>query len=443
MPGDASNDLLSHNMSVSTLEPRRKTMKRSLGQIVRQVARFPISGSMLRWYAPHPAADRERSAPAAEIAIVSLIPYLGDLIFCLPLVDALRSAHPKARLTFICSAAPPSQILLNYPGIDEVIVCPDTRKSKAASIPIIKAYHQMFTVVRFARSVRKTRSFDVALITRGGADPFFAAHAAWLMAIPGIYGYSAALEPERSQMHCHPDPLMTAMVKEKRNLHESMRALEVAEVAGLLSAGTWTEQQVIQGLCSLAERQDFASIAQRVGLKFDERYAVISPGAGADYRKWPAANFREIAMRLTKETDLTVLITGTPAEANLIGGIADGLGARVRHVAGKSSLLELIGLLSKASLFIGSDSGTGHIAGGLGIPTISLNAYPMDGEVDHHQSPARNRPVGPSVTVLQPKTLLLPCVDECRAAQAHCLAQIDVEQVWTACMRALALARVR
>ncbi len=425
-------------MSVSNLAPWHKSMKRPLGHIVRQIARFPISGSMLRRYAPHPTVDHEQTIPAAEIAIVSLIPFLGDLIFCLPLVDALRSAHPKARLTFICSAAPPSQILFNYPGIDEVLVCPDTRKSLLALMPIVRAYHQLFTVARFARSVRIKHSFDVALITRGGPDPFLGAHAAWLMGIPRIYGYGAALEPERSQMHCYPDPLMTAMVKEKRNLHESMRALEVAEIAGLLPAGIWSEQQTIQGLRVLAERQDFASIAQRVGLKSDERYAVISPGAGADYRKWPAANFREIAMRLAKQTDLTVLITGTPAETNLVAGIADGLGSRVRHVAGKLNLLELIGLLNNASLFIGNDSGTGHIAGGLGIPTISLNAYPMDGEVDHHQSPARNRPVGPSVTVLQPRTLLPPCVNECRAAEAHCLAQIDVEQVWTASLQALA-----
>jgi len=55
-------------------------------------------------------------------------------------------------------------------------------------------------------------------------------------------------------------------------------------------------------------------------------------------------------------------------------------------------LLGLLSALSGANLFIGNDSGPGHLAGLLGIPTISLFG-PTD--------PARWKPLGPKVRVLR------------------------------------------
>jgi ADP-heptose:LPS heptosyltransferase len=107
------------------------------------------------------------------------------------------------------------------------------------------------------------------------------------------------------------------------------------------------------------------------------------------------------------------------------------------NVAGKLSLLDFIGFLRLAKAFVGNDSGPGHIAGALGIPTISLHVQPRESDPRHIKSPAHHRPVGPSVTVVQPETFLAPCQDRCEAKTVHCLDQIQVDEVWTALVHAL------
>jgi hypothetical protein len=304
-------------------------------------------------------------------------------------------------------------------------------------MPILRDYFEFFRVARFARSLSRTHAFDVALIPRGGADPFFSAHCAWLMNVPSIFGYSARLEPERLYMQYGAEVFYAAYVREVRHLHESTRALEVAEVAGLLPACSWSADEPVDGLMKLADAQDYDEIARVAELQPTEEYAILSPGAGAAHRRWPLDRFREIAGRLVRETSLSVLITGTSAECALGEALVQAGDPRIRNLSGRLTLLQLIGLFKSASLFVGNDSGAGHIAGALGVPTISLNAYPATENRRHHQSPERNRPRGPRVYVVTPSSFLPPCTEECLADEVHCLGQIEVGQVWCAATRAL------
>jgi ADP-heptose:LPS heptosyltransferase len=410
---------------------------RSLKHAMRNIANFPLSGSMLRLYSPRHRIWSELNHRNLRIAIVNLIPFLGDAIFYLPLVDAIKKQCSQKTITYIANRSI-AQILLAYPGIDHVLVYPEHDNNRMDSIPILRDYHHLFRIAEFARTLRVKHSFDIALVPRGGADPFLGVHAAWLMNIARIYGYSPRLEPERSYMHFDPEPLMTDWVRDKVHLHESLRALEVAEVAGLFHADVSYLHQPVEGLQSLADKQDFGKIAEIAGLKPDESFAVIAPGASLARRRWPAERFQVIAERLAWVAEMTVLVVGSSHEYSLADTVTQVSGSmKMRNLAGRLSLLQLVGLLRKASLFVGNDSGPGHIAGALGIPTISLNAYAAAGQKDHHQSPERNRPIGPKVVVLQPQNFMLPCKEECIASMLHCLGQIGVEEVWSAINRLL------
>jgi ADP-heptose:LPS heptosyltransferase len=231
---------------------------------------------------------------------------------------------------------------------------------------------------------------------------------------------------------------MTDWVRERVLLHESLRALEVAEVAGLLRADASSLNHPVQGLQSLADKQDFDEITKISNVAPDESFAVIAPGASIARRQWPSERFQTIAGRLEQVTGMTILVIGSSPEYDLADAITRSRGLKKsRNLAGRLTLLQLIGLLRRASLFVGNDSGPGHIAGALGIPTISLNAYAANARKDHHQSSERNRPIGPKVDVLQPQNFLHPCTEECLADELHCLGQIGVEEVWCAIEGAL------
>lgn len=89
---------------------------------------------------------------------------------------------------------------------------------------------------------------------------------------------------------------------------------------------------------------------------------IIHPGSSAPGKCWPEPHFRAVAATLRAKGWHAALLCG-PIEIE-------------RGLAGDSiqppDLRALVGLLSRATLFIGNDSGPGHIAAALGTPTLSL-----------------------------------------------------------------------
>ena len=92
---------------------------------------------------------------------------------------------------------------------------------------------------------------------------------------------------------------------------------------------------------------------------------VIHLGSGSPAKCWPAANFHALASALQKRGWHTALLCGPVERERQI--TVDSLPAL--H---PPDLRSLAGLLAKATLFIGNDSGPGHIAAAVGTPTLTL-----------------------------------------------------------------------
>ena len=90
----------------------------------------------------------------------------------------------------------------------------------------------------------------------------------------------------------------------------------------------------------------------------------------------------------------TLLLVG-PADDEVVRDLATRLDRPVAVIA-NGPLLVLAALLRRARCYLGNDSGLGHLAGLLGVPTLALFG-PTD--------PARWAPVGPRVRVLRRQPL--------------------------------------
>ncbi len=101
---------------------------------------------------------------------------------------------------------------------------------------------------------------------------------------------------------------------------------------------------------------------------------VLLPGAGKPNKLWPVERFRELARRIGPQA----LAVWGPGEQEL----AQAIGARV---APPTSLRQLAGLMRKASIVIGADTGPLHLAAAVGTRVIGLFG-PTD--------PRRNGPYG-------------------------------------------------
>lgn len=118
---------------------------------------------------------------------------------------------------------------------------------------------------------------------------------------------------------------------------------------------------------------------------------VLHPGAGSAAKCWPARRFVELAQRLRAKGEEVELLLGEVElekwPAAELKSFADSAAVRT-----PGTLTDLLDCLGGASAFVGNDSGPGHLAGILGLPTVSIFG-PRD--------PQPWKPLGPDVRVMR------------------------------------------
>lgn len=129
------------------------------------------------------------------------------------------------------------------------------------------------------------------------------------------------------------------------------------------------------------------------------RRIVIHTGAAQPTRTWPRERFIEIASRLRDQGYEVAMLD-----------------------AGTGDQKDLIECLRGADRFVGNDSGPGHIAALLGIPTFTIFGAQKSGNF---------HPIHPQASWLDgAHCAYKPCNDYCRFAVPHCITGVSVAEVW-------------
>ena len=105
--------------------------------------------------------------------------------------------------------------------------------------------------------------------------------------------------------------------------------------------------------------------------KPDDLMVVMAPGAGWPGKMWPCDRFAEVAEWLTRERRLRVVIVGAAGENELGACIVRRVPEAI-DLVGQTSWGQLAGVLQRARLWIGNDSGSMHLAAALNVPTVAL-----------------------------------------------------------------------
>ncbi|WP_240615665.1 glycosyltransferase family 9 protein [Nakamurella deserti] len=95
---------------------------------------------------------------------------------------------------------------------------------------------------------------------------------------------------------------------------------------------------------------------------------VVHPGAASGARRWPPARFTAVARALRSEGH-RVVVTGGPAERELVAGIAAA--AEVMPLLGLS-LGQLAAVVARARLVVCGDTGVAHLASAYRTPSVLL-----------------------------------------------------------------------
>lgn len=138
-----------------------------------------------------------------------------------------------------------------------------------------------------------------------------------------------------------------------------------------------------------------------------KRWLAIAPGANWPGKKWPREHYRALLALAAKRFDAAIIV-GSDQDLPDARAIASAALPCV-ITTGSTELRTAAAMLSRAQAFVGNDSGLGHIAAALGVPTLTVFG-PGD--------PARYRPSGPRARIAQ--------------APQNDLARLTAESVWSA-----------
>jgi ADP-heptose:LPS heptosyltransferase len=128
---------------------------------------------------------------------------------------------------------------------------------------------------------------------------------------------------------------------------------------------------------------------------------VIHPGAGKEEKRWSVTNFVKLIESLHRDNHSVKVLLGEDEleqfSASSIASIE-----KATNIHKPTTYLDLLEQIASAKVFIGNDSGPGHLAGVIAVPTISLFGTPS----------TRWKPLGPNVHVIEKESLAQISVDE-------------------------------
>ncbi len=140
----------------------------------------------------------------------------------------------------------------------------------------------------------------------------------------------------------------------------------------------------------------------------------IHTGARLPLRVWPLENFQALVTRL-RQKNVAVQIA---CDADQIAWWR----AHGENPACPRNVTELLAHLDRAGVFIGNDSGPGHLAAACGLPTFTLFGP---------QLPEWFMPLHPAAETVEGRACpYKPCSDYCRFAEPFCLRDVLLAEVW-------------
>ena len=151
-------------------------------------------------------------------------------------------------------------------------------------------------------------------------------------------------------------------------------------------------------------------------------FVALQLGASEARRQWPVAHFAALADRLWQTAGLCPVLLGSRGERALAEAYAAAARAPFFDAVGRTDIPQLAALLARCRLLLTNDTGTMHLAAGLGVPSLAFflaTAQPWD-----------TGPYLPGCCCLEPALPCHPCPYSAPCTRREsCRSQITPESV--------------
>lgn len=264
---------------------------------------------------------------------------LGDATHVLPVVSALKIAHPDIELTWLIGKLE-HKLVGDVPGIRFVVVDKRNPGPALAQLRTREPYDAMLLMQLSFRAGWLTRSIKAK--RRIGFD----------------WGRSKELH--------------SAFIHERISAQAGPHVLD-ALLGFLEPLGVARPAVPVWNLPVPPAADEFA----RVHLPFDPATTLLlSPASSHAQRNWSSERYAKVADYAIQRHRLSVVLVGSsaPAERALADSIKAKMQMEALDLIGRDTLKQLLAMMQRARAVISPDSGPAHMARALGVPVLGLFA---------------------------------------------------------------------
>ena len=261
---------------------------------------------------------------------------IGDTVLTTPSLIELKKFLPGSRVDILLESwvAP---VLDGFDSIDEVLTVGESNLSRIGA----------------ARALR-SRRYDVVFNLHGGTT------ATLLTAATGAR-YRVGFKHYRySYLHNHVAG-SSADFWGRTRVHSAEQQMALLGSVGIPVS---SEQKTRLNVTTESRSSIEASLT---GI---DRFALVHPAAAFATKQWDTEHFARTAEFLASE-GLNVIAVASAKESDILSRLKASAGVPIRTFA-DLSLPEITALASRASIFVGNDSGIAHIAAAVGTPTVVI-----------------------------------------------------------------------
>jgi heptosyltransferase-2 len=307
--------------------------------------------------------------------------WLGDAVMALPALAAVRRAFDERTIILAASPAVAPLFEERTPARPDEILTVDR--------------------AREAAQIRDARA-DAILLLR---NSFGSAWTARRSGVAERWGYRADWRR----------PLLTRAVRRPRAVHQVEYYLELVRGLGIETPPGDALPRIEPRPVT---REKAAAMLAAAGVRRGERLVGFAPGAAYGHAKrWPPERVAQVIASL----EATAVLVGAAADRETGRAIESSLppGVRIVNLIGRTTLRQLVGVVSYCAAFVSNDSGAMHIAAALGVPLTAIF-----GPTDERAT----APAGAADVILR-KVFCRPCMLRECPIDHRCMKRIEVGAV--------------
>lgn len=366
------------------------------------------------------------SRTPTRIAVIKL-DRLGDLVLGSAVLAGLRRAWPKARITLMVRESL-VEVARLCPDVDEVIGAPVNEGSMMFD-PQLGTYRgwrqQLAHWLIFCHRRRLwARRFDAVIVPRWDTDFYGAVPLAYVTGAPRRFGASEAVTPGKAMANRGFDQLLSQVIAGESRRHEILLNESFLQAAGIQPSG----QPELVSWAKESDREQAVGLMQNEGMVASKVTVALCLGANsAGRRMWPVDSYARLCRTVFNLDSVQLVTFGTAGEKGLGVQLKNLLGNGVLNLEGKCPLNLLPAAISLAAFYLGSDTGTMHVAAAAGLPVFEISCHPASGDAFGGESPRRFGPWAVRNRIMQPEKAAAPCEQFCASEQPHCILGVSVE----------------